>query len=403
MTKPGWRRALAAAVACCAAIGGGLGACSASGQPVSSGGPSATSSGGGGGGRGGGGAGGGSLLGDASDDGPPAADAGGLCGNQIHQVVSDAPNLYFVFDSSGSMAEMAGGGFTRYQLLQEAAVQMVESLGSLINIGAAVFPLEASPTNPCQAGGEVYPVSPGDPISPMTGPTTEGFILATTVDPFGGTPTAATLTALEPALAKLKGRTVVLLATDGGPNCDAALTCDIDQCIPNLEGSCTPPGSNCCAAGGTTGPVGCLDADASVAAVGAVWGAGIPVVVIGIPGSDTYAAVLDAMAVAGGVPQPQPAPTSYYAVQDFTELLPTFQTIASAYISCDFVLTDPPPDELHTNVYFDQTVVPQNATNGWIWKSQSEIELVGDACAALKAGKVVQVQIVSGCPTQMTT
>ena len=114
--------------------------------------------------------------------GPPAADAGGYCGNQVHQVITDPPNLYFVFDVSGSMGDIAEGGFTKYELVEQGAVQMIENLGPLINFGAAIFPDGASSTNPCQVGAQVFPVSPGDPISPMTGPTTEGFIEATTRD-----------------------------------------------------------------------------------------------------------------------------------------------------------------------------------------------------------------------------
>jgi hypothetical protein len=159
-------------------------------------------------------------------------------------------------------------------------------------------------------------------------------------------------------------------------------------------------GTNCCAAGGTIGPTGCLDQTAAVAAVGALESAGIPVVVIGIPGSEIYAQVLTAMAMAGGGVLPPSG--GYWAVTDYGALEQAFAEVASAYISCDFALKTPPPDEGHTNVYFDQTVVPQDPTNGWVWKSPSEIELVGSSCAALKAGKVMQVQIVSGCPTVTT-
>ena len=400
MGKPGWLWAVAGAAASCAAMGGLAGGCAAGGDHVGNVAAASSSTGAGGHpGSGGAGTGGADLFGDAGHDGPPPADASGLCGNQIQEIITDPPNLYFVLDASGSMNEPASGGFTRYQLLQQGATQMVASLGSLIDVGAAVFPIGASPASACAVGGEVFPVSPGDPISPMTGPTTEGFIQATSVTPAGGTPTAATLTALQPGLAKLKGRTVVLLATDGGPNCDAAITCGANQCIPNIEGSCVPAGTNCCAMGGTVGPTGCLDQSAAVAAVGALAAAGIPVVVIGIPGSEVYADVLNAMAAAG---DPQVPGTSYYAVTDFGQLEQTFAEIASGYISCDFTLKTPPPDEDHTNVYFDQTVVPQDPANGWVWKSPGEIELVGTSCAALKAGKVVQVQIVSGCPTVTT-
>jgi hypothetical protein len=401
MAKRSSVQAVLATVASCAAIGALASACSASGQPSHSTATSSAGSGGAGSGgaiSGGSDTGGSNLFGDAGD-GPPPLDAGGLCGNQIHQVLTDAPNLYFVFDISGSMAAFAQGGFTRYQLVEHAAVQMIETLGPLINVGAAAFPLGATEANACAIGGEVFPVSPGDPVAPTAGPTTYGFIAATTLNPAGGTPTAATLTALQPGLVALKGRTIVLLATDGGPNCDAAISCASDACIPNIEGSCVPLGSNCCAAGGTVGPTGCLDADASVAAVAALKAAAIPVVVIGIPGSELYATVLDDMAVAGGAPQQ--GTTSYYDVSDYDVLEQTFQSIASAYISCTFTLTDPPPDEQHTNVYFDQSVVPQDPVNGWVWVSPSVIELVGAACTELKNGMVQQVQIVSGCPTQV--
>jgi hypothetical protein len=384
------RSALLGPLVCCAVIA----ACQATGSPL---GPSSSATGSSSGG--GGGAGGGSdLVRDAGDDGPPALDSGGFCGNQIHQAITRAPNLYFVFDASGSMGEAAGGGFTRYQLVEHSAVEMIQTLGPLINVGAAVFPRGASSTDSCHVGGEVFPVTPGDPISPATGPTTGGFIAATSLVPAGGTPTAATLTALTPGLTALKGRTVVLLATDGGPNCNGSASCAADQCIANLEGQCVPLGTNCCAVGGASGPEGCLDHDAAVNAVETLATAGVLVYVIGIPGSDLYAAVLDDMAVAGGAPQP--GPTSYYRVDDLVGLEQVFQSIASKYISCDFDLADPPPDQDHTNVYFDKNVVPEDPVDGWVWKSPSEIELVGAACAKLKAGAVKQVQIVSGCPTQ---
>jgi hypothetical protein len=313
-------------------------------------------------------------------------------------VITHPPNLYFLFDVSGSMASPGGGGYTRYQLVQHSAVEMIATLGPLINVGAAVFPRGASVADPCHVGGEVFPVSPGDPIMPSTGPTTAGFVAATSLDPAGGTPTAATLTALKPDLLALGGVTVVLLATDGGPNCDAALSCGVDQCIPNIEAQCKPIGSNCCAPAATPGPEGCVDHDAAVAAVAAISGAGIPVYVIGIPGSGLYASVLDDMAVAGGAPQAgQP---SYYAVDDLSALEQVFQSIAGAFVSCVFDLADPPADEDHTNVYFDADVVPGDPVSGWVWASPTEIELVGAACTKLKSGAVKQVQIVSGCATQ---
>jgi hypothetical protein len=274
---------------------------------------------------------------------------------------------------------------------------MIETLGSLINVGAALFP----GGDGCQPGVEVFPVSPGDRKSPSVGPTTGGFIAATSVTPAGGTPTAATMRALLPKLTALTGRTVVILSTDGGPNCNAALTCGKDQCVTNIEGTCNNPISNCCVPGGPSGPTGCLDHDATVAAVAAIRAAKIPVVVVGVPGSDVYASILDDMAVAGGAPQA--GDPAYYRVDDLTTLTQTFQDIAASYISCDYMLADVPADQDHTNVYFDGVVVLADPANGWVWKGPAEIELVGAACAALKSGMVTDVRILSGCPTEKST
>ena len=343
------------------------------------------------------GAGGGSLFEDAGPDGPPPVDAAGLCGNQVHQVVTDAPNLYFVVDLSGSMAQPGGGGYSRYELVQHTAVQLVQGLGALANVGAAVFPKDATNAEPCKVGGEVMPIKPGDPGG--NGKTTSDFIAATKLTPFGGTPTAATLNALVPKLLPIQGKTVVILATDGGPNCNGGVACSVAECIPNIEGNCQPAGTNCCAQDVPGGALNCLDKAQTLIALDGLKTAGFPVYVVGIPGSQLYANILNDMATAAGTAQP--AAPYYYKVDDLALLLQAFQSIVSNVISCEFTLEDPPPDELHTNVYFDGVVVPQDPVNGWIWKSKTVLEMVGASCKAVKTGKVSQVQIVSGCPTAM--
>src|SRR4051812_48002114 len=61
----------------------------------------------------------GGLIPDDADNEPPTPDASGLCGNQIHQVITNAPNIYFVFDASGSMGSAATARATRYDLVHE--------------------------------------------------------------------------------------------------------------------------------------------------------------------------------------------------------------------------------------------------------------------------------------------
>ncbi|HVY48422.1 MAG TPA: vWA domain-containing protein [Minicystis sp.] len=324
--------------------------------------------------------------------GPPSPDAGGLCGNTIHQIVSDTPNIVFLFDTSGSMATIVQGGHSRYTLVRDAAVGLVEKLGALINPGAARFPANVSDQDQCHAGEMVMPVSAGDD----GGPTTQRFEQATLMTPIGGTPLAATLRALTTPLGFVPGRTFVVLATDGAPNCNYDAMCTASMCEPNIEGQCGPS-FNCCAANGPAGPSSCVDEQASVEAVQALAAEGIGVYVVGIPGSDAYASVLDDLAIAGGTAKPNEP--RYYKVDDLGHLEDVFGSIASIAISCDFDIADPPPDQGMTNVYLDQTILPYGAKNGWTWKSDTVVELHGSACTELKNGKVKQVQIVSGCPT----
>lgn len=337
-----------------------------------------------------GGSGGEDFFFDAGMTGPPPADAGGLCGNDIHQIVTDPPNVYFVLDASGSMGELVSGG-TRYSVVQSAAGKIVKKLKLLIKAGAATFPGDES----CAAGHEVF--------APAFDQATQFQSAIQNVAPSGGTPTAATLKALLPKLTALPGKTVVVLATDGGPNCNAAASCDVSGCMPNIEGcsdKCCQQNTNCCAPNGPGGPEMCVDHDPAVAAVAALAAAGIRVFVIGIPGSQTYGKVLSDMALAGGA-----ALTTYpfyYKVDDLGTLSAILSAAAGSAIPCEFTLDAAPEVPDYTNVYFDQDVVKQDAANGWTWASPTTITLHGAACNQLHSGDVGQVQIVSGCPTEAT-
>jgi hypothetical protein len=337
-------------------------------------------------------------LGDAS--GPPDPDASGLCGNQLHSIITDAPNLYFVLDASGSMSASAPGGGTRYTAVRSAAVDLVRTLGPRIHVGAAIFPHKATDLEPCRTGKQVFPVTPGDVFTGSDGPTTTAFQLSLKVTPFGGTPTAATLEALHDTLAALPGTSIVLLATDGGPNCNEAASCSADACIANIEEleGCDPA-ENCCSPQGPAGPTMCIDRQATLDAIAALKNAGIKVYVIGIPGSEAYASVLDEMAIAGGTAQF--GSSKYFSVTDLADLNDVLGGIASVVISCDFAIADPPPEPDLTNVYLDLEVLPQGGANGWVWvEDGSIVRLLGQACERLKLGQVKQVQIVSGCPTE---
>ncbi len=309
---------------------------------------------------------------------------------------SDPPNMYFLLDRSGSMQENNKWGAVRL-----VVAQILRGLGPRANFGATVFP--GFDSDQCSMPKEVLPISPGDPPGAQDGPTTRRLLTASNVAPSGGTPTAQALRAALQSLQGAKGKTFVILATDGGPNCNSNEACGVDLCQPNIENApgCPPGGSpNCCSP-----PVGvyesCLDSAATQSAVAALKTAGIPVYVIGLPGTGNpiYASLLDQLAVAGGTALP--TSPKYYRVDSTNSdvLLTALKKIAAQIVAtCDFKLTMPPAQANQVNVYFDEVVVPADPVNGWKIEGQT-VTLLGDSCTKVLAGDVLDVRIITGCPT----
>jgi hypothetical protein len=260
--------------------------------------------------------------------GGAALSLGGGCGARTPLIVdlgctgvpipveTGLPELYFVLDRSFSMT--LGGKWDR---VREVVVQLVVRMGPRARFGLDAFP--AADGGSCGAGAELVPITPGDPTPGVRGPLAQRFEDALATPPEGGTPTAATLRELA---SRLGGRrnTYVILATDGGPNCNESLTCPLERCILNVEGvgNCMPSGPNCC----DDSPRNCLDDDEAIAAVRELRTAGVPTFVVGIPGSDLYGPVLDAMARQGGTARK--GVPAYYRVESTDALLGTLEEIA---------------------------------------------------------------------------
>jgi hypothetical protein len=316
-------------------------------------------------------------------------DDGGACVGTEVPIQPNVPNLYFVLDVSGSMLENG-----KWVNVRSAVANLMSKTGANARFGVTVFP--ASGTQECAPGVEVMPLRLGD----ATGATESAFITATALTPQGGTPTAATFRSLVSKLGSLSGVTFVILATDGGPNCDATIApCSIDQCTTNIDEAstqCAPGGSlNCCAGN----LLGCLDGDASAQAISDLRAAGVQTYVMGIPGSAPYAAVLDQLAMAGGTSRG--SEPLYYQVNtpDTTALEQAFQQIASAAMrSCTLLLANDPADPNQVNVAIDGTVVPRSGPNGWALHGQT-VTLSGSTCGAVQSSAAPPVHVLEGCPT----
>jgi hypothetical protein len=200
------------------------------------------------------------LVGDAAPtvvetfDASDAAEA--ACTPSEVALDLEAPNLYFVLDHSASMTEQG-----KWTNIRQVVSQLMTTIGAGARFGAAMFPGRSTPGS-CATGVEVLALRQGD----VQGVTANAFLAATQAQPNGGTPTTATLQGLLPKLSGFTGQTFVILATDGGPNCDPNLSCGLDQCTGNIDMApgCSAAGPSCCDSPG--GGIGCLDGAAAAQA-----------------------------------------------------------------------------------------------------------------------------------------
>ncbi len=353
--------------------------------------------------------------------GPPNLDAGGLCGNQLIEQVVERPNLYFVLDRSGSMAEAPGDEEeTKYGSVRVALREVLREVGHRVRYGAAVFPATDTPAA-CAAGAEVFETREGDSVAYVlqgeVGPTLRELLRKLErIEPQGSTPTSATLAELAPTIEGLEGETVVILATDGEPNCGETDDCEPNDCGLVQSGYILSDGSvcsmelNCCDSEVVeNGSEFCIDDVATTENIRELAEAGIRTHVIGLPGSERAASILNAMAIAGGASPENTAGSGgsasedqelYYAVAEMESLASVLKKITtSVAIQCTIELETAPPESSMVNVYFDGVVIPADPVNGWDLSSERTLEIKGDACDRLGNGDVYQVQIVAGCPT----
>jgi hypothetical protein len=359
------------------------------------------------------GAGSGGLSINGPGDGG-AAGATETCGGTKLAAAPIAVNVLLVVDKSSSMTDTPDGfGSAKWPAMQTALAAAVDATKGSVAFGLDFFPNSADPSVACG-----LPTT-GDPVVGVSASAANTAAIKQALTdnaPAGATPTAAALTrALDyfstGAGAKLTGANYVLLATDGGPNCDAALTCTAATCTKNMDrpkcvGTPSFCATNYCDASlDPDGPSSCLDEDATVAAVQALAKAKIKTFVVGIPGSDAYKTTLNALATAGGVVNPN-APPSYFAVsmtggtQALSDVLTSITT--GLITTCTLKLSDNPPDYDQINVVIDGTTIAEGSADGWALDTSTippSVILKGATCQKVETTGVQQVDITFGCPT----
>ncbi len=236
--------------------------------------------------------------------------------------------------------------------------------------------------------------------------------------PAGGTPTATAFDQAYDYFTQGKGKELtgtkwILLATDGGPNCNFSLSCDVSRCTQNIDCKCAggcDAGLNCCQ--GDYGYV-CLDDTATTVAIAKLAAAGINTFVVGIPGSEAYAASLNSFANAGKMPNLHgTSGKSHYAVSStasLDDLKQAFGEITQQLTAtCDIPLSHTPSVADKINVAIGCSLQPQvpvgTATdagvNGYYIdynQSPAHLVLVGAACDDVMTNGARQVDIIAGC------
>ena len=331
------------------------------------------------------------------------------CGVTSVEASFSAANVLLVIDKSSSMDDQPDGfELKKWDALKAALRPALEAVSSEMSFGLLLYPFGESAQIPldCFEGCCEVPSAASAvqvPVEPGESSVQDVMKALDKTGPGGGTPTAA---ALEAALhyftvgegKSLKGDRFVLLATDGGPNCNVDNVCDADACTPNLDGLC--PEGNCCEGEGQY----CLDDAAVVEQLDALAAAGVPTFVVGIPGTETYGDYLSKFATAGGVPNPA-APPDYYAVSaagGVEELTQTFVDITTHLVrSCDVELGEEPREKKLVNVAVDCSVVPFEDGANWdiAPDAPSTLVLTGETCERLKREGARRVDVVYGCPT----
>jgi hypothetical protein len=291
------------------------------------------------------------------------------------------PDILIIQDKSGSMDDSADGTCTsncgtksKWSQVTTALNQVVGMTDKTVNWGLKFF----SDNGHCGANG-------APAVAVGTGKASAIASAISGSKPGGNTPTrdaVATGATYMMGLSDTNPK-YLLLATDGLPNCPAGCS------LTNPSSACTM----------TDNPA---EDKAATDAVAAAAAAGLPVFVVGV-GMTGADATLNAMAVAGGMPQTGAA-TSFYSVTDTASLVNALNAILGRVASCKFDVGNAPNSMTSVDqidVYGDTTLIPKDTShaNGWDYTNAAHtaIEVYGPKCDAILSGSIMTVTVTFRC------
>ncbi len=337
----------------------------------------------------------------ALPDGGPDA---GMCRPIPVALERRGAQIFFAIDRSNSMQKTIDGGEptpfdpSRWDVMGRTLSAVLTGADPTLEIGAKFYPrvFADRPGSPMEACS----VSMGIDLAPARGNAGALLSIFTRTQPEGGTPTAL---ALDEVRSFIEGHPdpgvprFVILATDGGPNCNP------DTGIPFTECLCTGVPTDC-TTDPTFGPYNCIDEDRTLRVVRELFTTdGAPVYVIGIddPTRPDLADVLDRMAVAGGRPRDVAGERQFYSVRRPDDLRGALTTITDSISRCVFTVMPTPGPGADLDVRLDGALVPRDAghVEGWDFTggTRAEVTFFGSACEQITAvGGAVTAEVL--CP-----
>ncbi len=319
----------------------------------------------------------------------------GSCGGTAVSLRQGRSTVMLVIDRSGSMGSATTDAVmtSRWNALLTSLRNVLPRIDETISLGLVLFPRPGSGSSSSAACG-VQPT----PQVPVGARNAAAVLQAlNNTQPQGATPTNEGVEVGAQYLLATPDRVgdlFLVLATDGGPNCNAALD----------PATCRCSGADSACRMNTLGALNCLDRERVVATVQRFAQRGVRTFVLGLNGSQDFADVLDAMAVAGGRPRPNaPVGQRYYAVGSADELAQALTGITSALANCRFVLDSSPPDPMLVDLRIDGRSIIRDPSrmDGWDWSDDQNrvIEFFGPTCDFVRsASGGSQLIAAFGCP-----
>ena len=290
-------------------------------------------------------------------NGTGPVDAGlAACGGQKFEATATAANVLIVLDHSCSMQEIIANSQSKWDTATQAVrnVTAQNAGNDKLHFGLQVFSLNP---NACDPGHIDVPVagSTTGAISSALPPTAEG----------NATPIGAALhvAATTGQLTDVTRANYVLLITDGMENCGGAPVAEVDG----------------------------------------LFGRGVRTYAVGF-GSDVDENRLSQMAIKGGTARA--TTPRYFQADNTAELQGALNAITSGAASCDFTLTNTPPNPSKLYVAVDGQFFPHDPARvaGWDYQAAgNRVTLYGPACDIVSQRPGAKVTIVYGCPDDTIT